>query len=608
MPLFLKSFDPTVDIFGNNQIFRFNNSSTPSDNDGGLSLVNMFAPTATTKALINLDFVNSSFKGFRFQQESSLTSIYGNFSLQAYSKFGTTSDIFKYDEQTNTLNFLKNTSILGSALASQAYVDNHNWLSTDITDFNIAVTNIITPYNYSTKVYVDAHTWLSSSITDLATTVKAYTLNSFALPTVDLNLNSKKITSLSNGTIATDAINLGQLQALGLSSLTTNGFLTRIAANSYLNRTIAVGTGLGIANADGVAGNPTLSLTNSGVVSGSYTNVNATVDSYGRITSISNGSSSGTITLTGAITGSGSLGSSISTSLNSIQSINNLLAFETTTNTVANYDFRNSLLGTPYGRIYLNFKKTTTNGDVRQFILENAFDSNQAGYTNAFSLGYKFNSAYTNIFTYQSTLNEFQFYCLTSFDAGVSLKNNNIQNVGNPILAQDAATKAYVDSAIVTPILPSVMHGYLYNNQSTNIATGDHIKFDNAAFTRGTAITLDTFSTYSNAANTASIGRITLAAGKTYKLTAIACTASFASTSAYLGLKWHNNTTNTPLGTVNTWWGGGFNYTSGGAVVAYITTTVSTRVELRINNVLSLTYLYGTSDSNSATWFTVEEI
>ncbi len=190
--------------------------------------------------------------------------------------------------------------------------------------------------------------------------------------------------------------------------------------------------------------------------------------------------------------------------------------------------------------------------------------------------------------------------------SSLNLNNQKIINQLNPTDAQDGATKQYVD--INSPTAQSIMHGYLFNTQGANIAIGDHIKFDNSAFTRGTAITLDTSSTYSNAVNTASIGRITLVAGKTYKLTAIACTASFSSATALLGLKWHNNTTNTPLGTVNTWWGGAYNYTSGGAVVAYITTTVSTRVELRINNVSALTQLYGTIDSNSATWFVVEEV
>lgn len=50
-----------------------------------------------------------------------------------------------------------------------------------------------------------------------------------------------------------------------------------------LVRTFAVsGTGLSIANGNGVAGNPTLSLSNSGVVAGSYAKV--TVDALGRVT------------------------------------------------------------------------------------------------------------------------------------------------------------------------------------------------------------------------------------------------------------------------------------------------------------------------------------
>lgn len=47
----------------------------------------------------------------------------------------------------------------------------------------------------------------------------AIPLNSYAVPTGSLNLNSQKITSLADGTVATDAANLGQLQNMvaGLS-------------------------------------------------------------------------------------------------------------------------------------------------------------------------------------------------------------------------------------------------------------------------------------------------------------------------------------------------------------------------------------------------------
>ena len=190
----------------------------------------------------------------------------------------------------------------------------------------------------------------------------------------------------------------------------------------------------------------------------------------------------------------------------------------------------------------------------------------------------------------------------------LNMNSNYINFLPTPLNNQDAATKQFVldNSGGSTQ---SILHGYVYSSYSSNLSTGDHIKFDNIAFVRGSNISLDTSSSYTTSTGVASIGRITLAAGKTYKLTAITCTAAFTSTSnAYIGLKWYNSDSNTPLGTVNTWWSSSWSYTSGGAVVAYITTTSTTRVELRINNISSISQIWGTSDSNSATWFSAEEV
>lgn len=47
----------------------------------------------------------------------------------------------------------------------------------------------------------------ASTISDLATVVKAYRLDEFAVPTADINLNSRKITSLATPASANDAVN-----------------------------------------------------------------------------------------------------------------------------------------------------------------------------------------------------------------------------------------------------------------------------------------------------------------------------------------------------------------------------------------------------------------
>ena len=53
----------------------------------------------------------------------------------------------------------------------------------------------------------------ASTISDLATVVKAYRLDEFAAPTSSVGLGSQKITGLADGTAATDAAPVGQVQA-----------------------------------------------------------------------------------------------------------------------------------------------------------------------------------------------------------------------------------------------------------------------------------------------------------------------------------------------------------------------------------------------------------
>jgi len=112
----------------------------------------------------------------------------------------------------------------------KSYVDNHDWLSGDITgldsyikaisldqfaipiaDINLnnqKITNLANPVasaDAANKTYVDNHTWTASQVTDLDTHVKAIPLNEFATPSADVSLNSHKITSLAEPTLSTDA-------------------------------------------------------------------------------------------------------------------------------------------------------------------------------------------------------------------------------------------------------------------------------------------------------------------------------------------------------------------------------------------------------------------
>ena len=79
---------------------------------------------------------------------------------------------------------------------------------------------------------------------------------------------------------------------VALAGVTGIGILVQ-DGGSWNLREIAPGHGIVVDNPDGAAGDPTVSVAPSGVISGSYTNANITVGADGRITSAASGTGGG---------------------------------------------------------------------------------------------------------------------------------------------------------------------------------------------------------------------------------------------------------------------------------------------------------------------------
>ena len=98
-------------------------------------------------------------------------------------------------------------------------------------------------------------------------------------PAAGLTITGGPITSTGTLTF-TLANDLAALEGLGAT-----GFAVRSAADTWVQRNITAGTGIGVTNGDGVAGSPTISLTNVGTA-GTYRSV--TTDAQGRVTAGTN--------------------------------------------------------------------------------------------------------------------------------------------------------------------------------------------------------------------------------------------------------------------------------------------------------------------------------
>lgn len=145
----------------------------------------------------------------------------------------------------------------------------------------------------------------------------------------------------------------------------------------------------------------------------------------------------------------------------------------------------------------------------------------------------------------------------------------------------------------------------LATQQGTNLAAGDHVKFDTVIASRGNSVILDTTTSYVTTQGAASIGRFTLKGNRTYRLRASVPYVLGSGATGLLAAQWFDATlaANLPgsqlaalVATTAT------NDIGGGVAESYFQPGRDTLVELRIITGTALSQIGTTGAREPIAW------
>lgn len=235
---------------------------------------------------------------------------------------------FKSSQDSGTPNIVPYSIIINPTSGSKIT------LGIDLNIANKKITNVPLPIDIGdavNKQYIDNKTWVTSQITDFNSAVSSFSLNAFQAPVATLDFNDKPLTNVKT-LFVNEQINLGGTSGI---ELVKKLFLYNLTGDDYNE------SGFGYTNTQGTIYHCPLTKMHS-FYAGSISNLALQIyadkldmnshkivnlldpinpqDAATRAFVLSSISAipSGTVTLSGAVTGSGIVGSTITTNLTSI--------------------------------------------------------------------------------------------------------------------------------------------------------------------------------------------------------------------------------------------------------------------------------------------------
>lgn len=381
--LVVSGIKPELEMLGNEQRFIL-----PELNNYGIfGLKNVFEATIQMPTTTHYQVENSNFSGYRISQITNAGENLGTLFIQ----------------------YFLNGSYDSIPLMS---------ISPDGVVFNVDV-NIPIPPGIATIEYVDNHTWTTSDITDLS----SYRLDQFAAPITSLSIGNQKLINVSEPTLDSDAATKYYVDHTAAISpvVTLSG-----AVSGTGNTGTTISTTLNTTLNNVPAPTASLSLNSQKITSLGTPTLATDGATKGYIDSAISSLPASTVTLSGDVTGSGSTGSPISTTLNK--------RLDQITAPIASVSLNSQKitnLGTPTANTDAATKLyVDTNNPSSSVVLQGAVSG--TGLTG---------TPITT--TLNTTLNNIPIPT-----AAVSLNSQKITSLATPTVATDGATKGYVDTAI----------------------------------------------------------------------------------------------------------------------------------------------------------------
>lgn len=215
---------PNQESWGHYQRWTFSNN----DPHVRIQAFSQFVPTSFNNSTINIESRNYNYAGFRWHHTTKSTDVnsFGSFTFQSFISDGAGTDIFGFDGTNFNIYspvFLNNNLDMGTSKITN--------VATGVSSTDAAnVGNITSAISAGTITLTGNVTGSGTIGTSFAATL-ALRLNQIIAPNASVSMSSQKLTSLANGTVSADAVNLGQMNtaissAISVSTITLTGNVT----------------------------------------------------------------------------------------------------------------------------------------------------------------------------------------------------------------------------------------------------------------------------------------------------------------------------------------------------------------------------------------------